>query len=106
MDSHTAYMDRIPKIEHLDRHTLCGVVCGCGSVSEPPRRRPCGYHAANACSELAVKLAVSTLYLRGSSKRLHFQTVSDRAKFVLALYMVPMLVLYPSAAAVGSFFDH
>lgn len=43
---------------------------------------------------------------RGSRKRLHFQTVSDRAEFVLALYMVPMLVLYPSAAAVGSFFDH
>ena len=43
---------------------------------------------------------------RGSRKILHFQTVSDRAEFVLALYMVPMLVLHPSVAAVGSFFDH
>ena len=43
---------------------------------------------------------------RGSRKIFHFQTVSDRAEFVLALCMVPMLVLYPSAAAVGSFFDH
>jgi len=54
----------------------------------------------------AINFGEILVKFRGSSKRLHFQTVSDRAKFVLALYMVTMLVLYPSAAAVGSFFDH